>query len=51
MVMLVLMVPCCLVFCDALTMQFLGAVYCFGYWQNIVRPLYREYRRLRGSAG
>ncbi len=51
MVLLVLMVPCGLVFCDALTLQFLGAVYAVGYWQNIGKPMYDAYRRLRRPAG
>ena len=51
MVLLVLLVPCALVVCDEWALRLLGAAYAFGYWHNIGRPLYSEYRRLRRPAG
>lgn len=43
-ILLVFMLPCCLIFTDSLFLEFLGVVYTWQLWDNILKKIWKRYR-------
>lgn len=48
MFIVVMTMPCALVFSQSMALQVLGVMYCVFYVKNIVLPIYRRVKNLRG---
>lgn len=48
MFIVVMTMPCVLVFSQSIALQVLGVMYCVFYVKNIVLPIYRRVKNLRG---
>lgn len=46
-IIIILALPCGVVFTDSMFLRFIGVVYAVEYWRNILHPLYRAYLRMK----
>ena len=49
--LVVLALPCCLMFTDSWFLNFLGVFYTYEYWANLLRPIWKRYRAMMEAQG